>query len=211
MLATLVFGYLQLIMFAILFFGVIWWAVCKIMGWPVSFTPASLWEDQQQLIDQDPDVETNKRNLAILQNLQSLNYENYRRENYADRLYGFQNGDPNYWRQLDQQQINGDTELPENVPTPQCAICMDYFKPEDQVSPMPCHSNHLFHTQCVKPWLEKNRNCPLCKYTVQSPRELSSTQELILNSSILSRSNSFGSYVDVQNRTSQRKPSSRYE
>jgi len=41
------------------------------------------------MIDQDPDVATNKRNLAILKNLQSLNYESYRRENYADRLYGF--------------------------------------------------------------------------------------------------------------------------
>ena len=47
MLATLVFGYLQLIMFSILLFGIIWWAICKVMGWPVSFTPASLWEDQQ--------------------------------------------------------------------------------------------------------------------------------------------------------------------
>jgi hypothetical protein len=56
-------------MFSILFFGIIWWGICKVMNWPVSFTPSSLWEDQQQLIDQDPEIITNKKNLAILKNL----------------------------------------------------------------------------------------------------------------------------------------------
>lgn len=45
MLASLVFWYLQLIMFAVLFFGILWWAICKVMDWQVSFSPSSLWED----------------------------------------------------------------------------------------------------------------------------------------------------------------------
>lgn len=67
---------------------------------------------------------------------------------------------------------------------------MEYFKGEDNVSPMPCHINHLFHTECLRPWLEKNKNCPLCKYTIQSPRELSMTADLMLNTSLANRSHS---------------------
>lgn len=66
---------------------------------------------------------------------------------------------------------------------------------------MPCHPNHLFHTLCLRPWLEKNKNCPLCKYTVRTPRELSMTQDLMLNTSIANRSNrsqSFNSHDSLE-------------
>ena len=51
MLTTLIFGSIQLVMFAILAAGITWWAICKCIGKPVSFTPQSLWEDHQQMID----------------------------------------------------------------------------------------------------------------------------------------------------------------
>ena len=88
---------------------------------------------------------------------------------------------------------------------------MEYFTKDDNVSPMPCHVNHLFHTDCLKPWLQKNKNCPLCKYTVQSPRELSMTQDLMLNASINNRSMSMShDSLELGNRAMIRRPQSRY-
>lgn len=89
MLTTLIFGTIQLVMFAILAAGITWWLACKLIGKPVSFTPQSLWEDHQQMIDQDPEIRLTRENKALLENLKSLNYDKYRRENFADRLYGF--------------------------------------------------------------------------------------------------------------------------
>lgn len=49
----------------------------------------------------------------------------------------------------------------------ECSICLDFFTPEAgcMVTPMPCQNTnlHVFHTSCIKSWLEKEFKCPLCK------------------------------------------------
>ena len=49
----------------------------------------------------------------------------------------------------------------------ECSICLDDFDPDKEcvVSPMPCANTnlHVFHTKCIKLWLEKEFKCPLCK------------------------------------------------
>ena len=42
-----------------------------------------------------------------------------------------------------------------------CMICLENFCPNEQVTALPCI--HLFHTQCIKKWMEKKRECPICK------------------------------------------------
>jgi len=47
-----------------------------------------------------------------------------------------------------------------------CPICFSPFKKDDLV----CESNnfaciHVFHKDCVVPWLEKHEECPLCRNT----------------------------------------------
>jgi hypothetical protein len=49
-------------------------------------------------------------------------------------------------------------ELPDNV----CSVCLDEFKEEDVLKKLNC--NHIFHKDCLEPWLNNNnRNCPLCR------------------------------------------------
>lgn len=74
--------------------------------------------------------------------------------------YGFQKGDPNFWRSRsnssskDQQVFNEFAQLAtKKAGRPECAICMDGYREADLVSPLPCHVNHLFHTACIRPWL----------------------------------------------------------
>lgn len=45
-----------------------------------------------------------------------------------------------------------------------CSICLDDFAQQDWVKKMSCH--HLFHTDCVKSWIEKEKNCPTCRHQI---------------------------------------------
>ncbi|KAJ6776300.1 RING-H2 FINGER PROTEIN ATL51-LIKE [Salix koriyanagi] len=46
-----------------------------------------------------------------------------------------------------------------------CVICLDDFqKGEDCCVLSSC--KHVFHSGCVKQWLDKNQSCPLCRNSV---------------------------------------------
>lgn len=47
----------------------------------------------------------------------------------------------------------------------QCAVCLDEFEPDSEITALPCR--HVFHTDCILPWLtERQSKCPLCKFDV---------------------------------------------
>ncbi|NP_001318096.1 E3 ubiquitin-protein ligase RNF181 isoform X2 [Mus musculus] len=43
-----------------------------------------------------------------------------------------------------------------------CPVCLLEFEAEETVIEMPCH--HLFHSNCILPWLSKTNSCPLCRH-----------------------------------------------
>ena len=44
-----------------------------------------------------------------------------------------------------------------------CAICKDRLEKESAYLETPC--NHIFHSDCLKPWLEMSNKCPNCRKT----------------------------------------------
>jgi hypothetical protein len=52
-----------------------------------------------------------------------------------------------------------------------CSICYYNLKEGEQVNKLPCA--HLFHVDCIKEWLLKEKRCPLCKQEIY-PAELPS-------------------------------------
>ncbi|XP_013039253.1 E3 ubiquitin-protein ligase RNF128 isoform X2 [Anser cygnoides] len=42
-----------------------------------------------------------------------------------------------------------------------CAVCIEPYKPNEVVRILTC--NHLFHKNCIDPWLLEHRTCPMCK------------------------------------------------
>lgn len=55
---------------------------------------------------------------------------------------------------------------------PQCAVCKDKFELGAEAREMPC--KHLYHTDCIIPWLVQHNSCPVCRHPLP-PQQSSST------------------------------------
>ena len=49
---------------------------------------------------------------------------------------------------------NGNEEYNTN-----CPICLDKFS--SKVIKLKC--NHIYHKECIRPWLKENKSCPMCR------------------------------------------------
>mmetsp|Transcript_2204 Transcript_2204/g.3671 ORF Transcript_2204/g.3671 Transcript_2204/m.3671 type:complete len:384 (+) Transcript_2204:180-1331(+) len=47
-----------------------------------------------------------------------------------------------------------------------CPVCLDEMKVRDVVKRLPC--KHMFHPNCVIPWLERHNSCPTCRYELET-------------------------------------------
>ena len=45
-----------------------------------------------------------------------------------------------------------------------CMICLEDFKSKEKVSALPCI--HFFHPNCIKEWVERKNECPVCKFVL---------------------------------------------
>jgi hypothetical protein len=46
----------------------------------------------------------------------------------------------------------------------QCTTCMDQFNLNEEVGELGCH--HIFHPDCIIPWLRSHNTCPVCRATI---------------------------------------------
>ncbi|PHU05372.1 hypothetical protein BC332_26194 [Capsicum chinense] len=45
-----------------------------------------------------------------------------------------------------------------------CAICQSEYEDEENMGTLQC--GHKYHTNCIKQWLLKKKNCPMCRASV---------------------------------------------
>lgn len=45
-----------------------------------------------------------------------------------------------------------------------CAVCLDDFEAREVVMVTPC--NHMFHEDCIIPWVRSQGRCPVCRYAI---------------------------------------------
>ncbi|GAA5882057.1 hypothetical protein JCM1840_004240 [Sporobolomyces johnsonii] len=45
-----------------------------------------------------------------------------------------------------------------------CPICQDAFQLSEELIPLPCR--HLFHSDCIVPWLKTSGTCPVCRHAL---------------------------------------------
>ena len=51
---------------------------------------------------------------------------------------------------------------PTNLECPTCAVCVENIQIGNKGMFMPC--GHIYHPDCLKPWLETNNTCPVCRF-----------------------------------------------
>jgi hypothetical protein len=44
----------------------------------------------------------------------------------------------------------------------QCPVCTNGFKLDEEAKKLPC--KHVFHTDCILPWLGRHNTCPMCRH-----------------------------------------------
>uniref|UniRef100_A0A6B2LNI2 RING-type domain-containing protein n=1 Tax=Arcella intermedia TaxID=1963864 RepID=A0A6B2LNI2_9EUKA len=43
-----------------------------------------------------------------------------------------------------------------------CPVCSDLFQKDEEGTKLPC--GHLYHYDCILPWLKQHNTCPMCRY-----------------------------------------------
>ncbi|CAN0897456.1 E3 ubiquitin-protein ligase Iruka [Linum grandiflorum] len=49
-----------------------------------------------------------------------------------------------------------------------CAVCLEDFEAKEEVRLTPCE--HMFHEDCIVPWVKTNGNCPVCRCSLYDRR-----------------------------------------
>ena len=62
----------------------------------------------------------------------------------------------------------------EYVEEMECVICMERFEFNIDYTTLPC--GHLFHKECLMPWLTQHHSCPICRTEFKPVPESSSSQ-----------------------------------
>ncbi|CAO3685338.1 unnamed protein product [Umbelopsis ramanniana] len=55
-----------------------------------------------------------------------------------------------------------------------CAICKEDYRIGERALKLPCF--HVYHHDCIKPWLKSNKTCPICRRHVEYKSPSSSTR-----------------------------------
>jgi len=60
-----------------------------------------------------------------------------------------------------------------------CSVCFDDFESGSLANQLPC--KHLFHKDCITPWLIQHNTCPVCRHSLPTEEEEETSKNEALN------------------------------
>jgi hypothetical protein len=93
------------------------------------------------------------------ENVKIMNNENQKAINHVVEVPNAETNNVMFHPSLDNDLMSVTSDEDGEV----CVICFTNLKEGDRVGNIPC--NHLFHVHCLKEWLKKKNECPLCSAT----------------------------------------------
>ena len=114
---------------------------------------------------------------TFMNELDSQMQENYQR--FMDEINNLDNGEsinrnpPISENEFQNIQVNKYVDLKKEldekniITNESCSICMENFNDNDDIIKSECEGNHLFHKNCIKPWLlNMSKTCPICRHNM---------------------------------------------
>lgn len=68
------------------------------------------------------------------------------------------------WRDLHKKKKRATVEAEDE----RCPMCLTAFENSDHLRLLP-HCSHVFHPDCIDPWLQRRATCPLCRANLERP------------------------------------------
>eukprot|EP00163_Fabomonas_tropica_P030034 TRINITY_DN6653_c0_g1_i1.p1 TRINITY_DN6653_c0_g1~~TRINITY_DN6653_c0_g1_i1.p1 ORF type:complete len:336 (+),score=31.97 TRINITY_DN6653_c0_g1_i1:562-1569(+) len=56
-----------------------------------------------------------------------------------------------------------------------CSVCTSNFEYKEKAMKLPC--NHIFHSDCIKPWFKTAHTCPMCRHEIPTSQETNKGSE----------------------------------
>lgn len=81
-----------------------------------------------------------------------------------------------YYRDLNMDPNAKATEKQRDEDGKSCAVCLEAFEPREEVMLTPC--SHMFHEECIVPWVKDQGQCPVCRAEFYERRVNSSTSNV---------------------------------
>lgn len=74
-----------------------------------------------------------------------------------------------YYRDLNKDPSTKAMEKDKDEGGKSCAVCLEDFEPREEVMLTPC--SHMFHEECIVPWVKNHGHCPVCRANFCERRE----------------------------------------
>lgn len=149
---------------------------------PPRFTGSNQWNMQLPTTQEEDSKLTKDEQKKALQKL--------KKEVYNPSLKNLSKRVSLYYR--DQKARSGNNEKGKNAVVYEdegrnCAICLDDFEAREVVTVTPC--NHMFHQDCIVPWVKSNGQCPVCRFALCERMKPNQAATLPNNSNINNTAN----------------------